>query len=211
MIGVLHLFPRTVSRVLRGLTPLLHVFKPRFGCIPINWKNIHPDFTPRCLFNLLDAPPPPVAKDIAQWAKKKEWRMMKGQLDVGAGLQSLRVPLFALFGVADPLISPETASAFVEALPHDDKRMRILGKAGNYSADYSHVDIAFGRNAAEEVYQPIATWLAEHPIDTRSGAKAPRIGKKPTSKKRGATKKVATEKRKSGRGKKSPARRRTKP
>ncbi|MBU8923299.1 MAG: hypothetical protein KOO63_15900, partial [Bacteroidales bacterium] len=53
---------------------------------------------------------------------------------------------------------------FFDNLPARDKYMHLLSWGEGCQADYSHVDMLFGQNGAEEVYQPIAEWLKSHPL-----------------------------------------------
>jgi esterase/lipase len=91
--------------------------------------------------------------------------MCNNDFDVLAALPRLPIPLFGVYGAADPLVNIETATRFFDGLHQSDKRMLVLARDRHCSADYSHVDLLFGRNGADEVFQPITEWLAAHPIE----------------------------------------------
>ena len=158
------LCPPLFQYILKGITPLLNVWKPRFRFVPVNWDNIHTDVTPRTFFNVIEAIPPRAAQELAGWATTKTWRMRNGELDVLASLKKLQIPIFAIFGGADALTPGQNARAFFEALPADYKKMLILSKESGYAEDYDHVDLAFGKNGVADVFEPIAEWLKKHPI-----------------------------------------------
>ncbi len=136
----------------------------RLRLFPVNWRNVHPGVTSPVFFHIFELLPPRVTKALEDWAVTKEWRIQNGQVDVQEALASLRTPLFTVFGVSDPLIPPAEARRFFESLPLQDKQMLMLGKDEGASADYSHVDLAFAKNGAAEVCEPIAEWLRKHPI-----------------------------------------------
>jgi hypothetical protein len=140
--------------------------------LPINWDNMDPRLGPEIMIHLLDLPAPKVGAQMDEWAATGTWIMRDGTLDVTANLNKLRTPLFALFARSDPFVPLKRAEAFFNALPNDDKQTVLLAKANGYSADYSHIDMAFARNGREEVYEPIIEWFREHPIKktkSRSG------------------------------------------
>jgi len=157
------LCPVAFDYLLRGLTPLLTWLRPRTRLVPINWDNVHPDIGAATFFNLLEAPPPNAAKELASWAAGKPWHMLDDAVDVEAGLKNLRVPLLAIFGAADPLAPVANAEAFFAALPGRDKKFLMLSAKNKKKADYNHADLAFGKNSVKDVFEPIADWFKKHP------------------------------------------------
>ena len=159
--------PPLIGFVMRGLSPLLLALRPRVGFVPVNWENVHPSVTARTFFNMLESPPPALAQELTFWAAHNLWRMNHDDVDVVEGLKTLRTPLLVFFGAADPLTPAATAEAFFKELPGRDKKMIMLGKGHDCSADYNHADLAFGRSGAEEVFRPIVEWFGKHPITER--------------------------------------------
>ncbi|MBI4560389.1 MAG: alpha/beta fold hydrolase, partial [Candidatus Hydrogenedentes bacterium] len=175
--------------VLRSLSLLLNVAKPKVAFAPINWNNMHPEVAGQVFFNMLEAPPYRAAADLTSWASHGVWRMQNHTLDIAAGLKNLRVPLFAIFGVSDPLAPLKYGKEFFDNIPHSDKELLILGQLYGHSADYNHVDLAFGKYARKEVFEPIVAWLRKHPVEPlprgqEAPAESPAPAKKSNSKKR---------------------------
>lgn len=153
------------SVVIRGLAPLYYRLQINTRMLPLNWKNLKAGVDTRVFFNVFDPDSYWVGRELSNWVASKSWRMRGGTLDVDAGLAQLETPLLTIYGAADPLTPQETAQEFFEALPGQDKKMLVLGKETGCEEDYSHIDLAFSRNAEAEVYEPILAWLKAHPFD----------------------------------------------
>jgi len=199
--------------VTRGSMPLLNVIRPQSQTVPINWENMNPALGVKQFFNMLETPPMEVAETLAKAAEFKVWRVRNDEVDVFAALKELRVPLFAIFGQADPMVAAGTVQEFFDALPGADKKLLLLSKENGHEADYSHVDLVMGRRCDVEVFPALIAWLQDHPISERLGqekavaakpakkrvAKKPAakktVAKKPAAKKPAAKKTVAKKKR----------------
>jgi hypothetical protein len=152
------------SVVIRALAPLYYRFKITTHMLPLNWNNVKAEVDTRVFFNVFDPDSFWVGRELAGWVASKSWRMRGGTLDVEAGLRQLEIPLMTIYGADDPLTPRETAQEFFDNLPGQDKKMLILGKDSGCEEDYSHIDLAFSRNAEAEVYGPIVEWLKAHPM-----------------------------------------------
>lgn len=166
-LALLDLMPGIVESAIRAASPLLPLFRMRSAMSPVNWSNMHPRVGSATFFNLMEILPPGVASDLSVWAANGSWRMKGGSFDVQEGLKRLRTPLLAIYGADDPLVSLSQADDFFDHLPTSDKRKLVLSKENGHSADYNHVDLAFARNGRAEVYEPVAQWLAAHPISEK--------------------------------------------
>lgn len=189
--------------LVRGLLPLFYVIKPQSRYMPINWDNMSPAIGVGVGFNAIEIPPPEVAEALSNAAENKVWRVKDDEIDVLAAIKKLRVPLFAIFGQADPFVPVATVGQFFKALPGSDKKLLILSKENGHAADYSHVDLVFGRDCVEEVFEPIVQWLQAHPINQRLRAK--KAGVKAAAKKKATPKKKAAPAKKKAAAKKPAA------
>ncbi|HIJ74803.1 MAG TPA: alpha/beta fold hydrolase [Candidatus Hydrogenedentes bacterium] len=213
------LCPPVFYYVLRGLTPLLCKVRPKSRFVPVNWDNLHPEIDAGAFFNVLEPAPPTVAKALCSWGTGEEWHMQDGEIDVAAGLKTLRAPLLALFGAADPLIPGSRAESFFKDLPGKDKKYLMLSERNGHAADYNHVDLAFGRESVKDVFEPIVEWIKQHPCleqvkpadlvekaeDSMRAVAAEQKG--PARKRRAAPKKKAAAKKKPAAKKKTTAKR----
>lgn len=157
-------FPLLAGDLLRGYIPFGILLRIPLRVMPMNMRNRHPKVGVSALYAMADDPLPKVVDELFFMIEKKQWTMQKGALKVGERLNTLQVPLLAIYGARDPLVPIAEAEKFFERLPHDDKKLIILAKTQGASEDYGHVDLAFGKKGASEVYEPIAKWFAAHPI-----------------------------------------------
>lgn len=176
-----------VNAMVLGLTPLFAILRPKSAAFPVNYDNLHPDVDGRLFFNIIEIPPYRAAQAFDYWLTHKVWRMQGGKLDVTAGLSTLPIPLFVIYGGADPLVPLDQAQNFYDSLPNPDKQMLVLSKENGYAEDYGHGDLAFGRTGKEDVFEPIVEWLRAHPL---MGEGSPMVTQR-RSKRQTATKKAA--------------------
>ncbi len=200
-----------MSFFFRGLIPFATVIHPKSKLVPINWDNVHPGLSNAELFYAAEMPMPRVGGQLNQWSSQGVWRMCADTLDVQERLPELDIPLFAIYGGSDPLATRKAGEAFVASLKTKDKKMIVLCKHDGYSANYSHLDLVFALNGRKEVYEPVAEWIAAHPMKSwRSGGAAAsrtRTRRKPTpSRAKAAAKKPAAKSTAKSKAKAKPAR-----
>ena len=151
-----------------------YLLKLKNELVPLDWDNMNPRVNEKMLSSMMEVPPVPVCREMLQAVETRSWRLKDGQVDVFAGLKDLRVPVFAIFGAGDPFVPIPTAETFFNALKGPDKKMLILSKANGHAANYSHVDLVYGKRCDHEVFDPIADWLRAHPISERLDLEAER-------------------------------------
>ena len=149
----------------RVLVSLLNTFHPDFQAVPIGWKNMNPKIDTRGLFSSLEVPPIPVAESLASAAARGIWRIKDETVDVFENLINLRVPLFAIFGAADPFVPVPSIDSFFNGIPIEDKKLLLLSKENGHADDYSHVDLVMGKAIRADVVEPILEWLRAHAIE----------------------------------------------
>ena len=151
---------------MRVLIPLATRLHPKTHLLPINWDNVHPNLSNAELFYSVELPAPRFAIQMDAWTSSGTWIMCDGTLDVQERLPELTIPLLAVFGAKDPLVPLHKAKAFFDSLAHEDKKMLVLSQQNGCEMDYNHMELAFARNGRHDLYEPIAAWLAAHPIAT---------------------------------------------
>lgn len=163
ILSVTELAPWLVSTLLKGLTPLAPALRPVSPFVPINWGNVHPGMNAGAFFNLVEMPPSGVLRELDAWISGGKWTVKNDTVDVTAKLNTLDVPLMAVFGGSDPLTPSDQIEEFFEALPTKDKQLLVLSRGNGASADYGHIDLTLATRGPAEVYEPIAAWLEAHP------------------------------------------------
>lgn len=169
LVRLLARHPRLATALAHAYIPIGRALRLPFAVFPVNLRNLHPKITVEHLFLMLDNLIPDVFVTLAGWLRKKTCVMKGGTLDVKAGLATLRTPLLVLLAPRDPFVSLEYAWRFFEALPARAKQMMVLGKDHGCVEDYNHVEMPFSRAGRQEVFTPIAAWLAAHPARKQAG------------------------------------------
>lgn len=181
----------------RVLLPLLLKIKPKLTLVPINYENMHPGLDdPETFYKMADTPPVKIAENLAAAAHDKAWVLKGGEVNVFESMRRMKTPLFAIFGAADPLVPMPIVEEFDERIAAPEQKMLLLSKENGFSADYSHLDLVFGKECPREVFQPIVEWLKAHPAERQEVGDAepqekPRRVRKPAAKKTAAKKPAA--------------------
>ncbi len=96
------------------------------------------------------------------WNWRRRWVGRDG-LDYLAALGHVRVPVLALAGAGDHVISPVRGCRRIHgALGSPDKRLVVCARAAGFVEDYGHARIIASRGARQEVWPRILAWLREH-------------------------------------------------
>ncbi len=161
------LFPQAAGNLMRGFVPIARLFHVGLALFPINLANAHPKLNTGHYVSMLENPPPRVLSEIAFCLNHQVFRVKNDQLDVAASLSRLRTPLLAIFAKRDPFVPSARGQQFIDMLPHDDKRILVLSKDNGCVEDYDHCDLAFSREGAREVCEPMLRWFEAHPIRER--------------------------------------------
>lgn len=159
--------PWTAGELLRLALPLARRFTSFVQFLPVNAANLPKDMDLRDFYTMLDDPSRGVHRQIFGWADAGEVVMHKGKLRFSERLPKLNTPLLAAFARLDPFINSAEGRALFDRIEMEDKKLLLCGRDAGCLIDYSHCDLAFGANAAAEVFTPVAEWIAAHPITPR--------------------------------------------
>ncbi|HEY5952466.1 MAG TPA: hypothetical protein VIV40_43505 [Kofleriaceae bacterium] len=75
-------------------------------------------------------------------------------------LPAAEMPVLFIAGTLDPLGRIEGVRAAFESWGAADKQLIVLGREHGARSDYSHGDMILTAHAADEVFEPIARFLA---------------------------------------------------
>jgi polyhydroxyalkanoate synthase subunit PhaC len=90
----------------------------------------------------------------------REDRLYRGDLSIGekiAGPSQLRLPMLAVVHPRDEIAPPASVLPFIEAMPGRD--VRVLDYPGEIGVGIQHLGILVGRQAYEQVWPEIISWL----------------------------------------------------
>jgi polyhydroxyalkanoate synthase len=128
-----------------------------------NPENVERGIAGASLMTIQDVPSA-LSLDFARWARRG------GMIDLDGGpiaprLEALRTPVMFFAGAADRIAPPDAVRAAYEAWGRAhgdaiDKKLVVLGREHGAAGDYGHGDLAIGRHAREDLFVPIAEFLA---------------------------------------------------
>jgi polyhydroxyalkanoate synthase len=127
-----------------------------------NPKNVDRGAAAYALVNGFQNIPATLAVEFVRWAANDGVVTLDGER-VDEGLAKIDRPVIFIAGAADQLAPPRAVAhafeAWGAAVPSVVKSMRIAGVEQGAVADYGHGDLAIGRYAAEDVFEPVARFL----------------------------------------------------
>lgn len=160
-------FPALAGNFLRGMVPIVTALGVGNSLFPINLHNLPRGMNTGHFYTMLEDPLPKVLAELIFSVQNHVFRVKRDQIDVLAGLASLRFPLLVFCAPRDPFVSVKSAAEFVKRLPHDDKKLIVLSRENGCAQDYDHVDLAFGQEGGREVFGPIVEWFKAYPSTER--------------------------------------------
>ena len=151
---------RFLSRMLAFISEL---FDTPIHSFVVNPRNLEKGVAQRAMMTVEDAPSW-LAIDFLGWMRAGGIVRVDGK-DVVEGLVDATVPALFFVGGVDRL-APEHAvrpafDAWGSANPAIEKRFVMLSTAAGALGDYGHGDLAFGRHARVDVFDPIEAFLAD--------------------------------------------------
>jgi len=147
----------------RAIAPAYAKMKPNYRLVPVRWENLSPRFGVAEFFNAAEQSSGPVTRTMEECAKHRYLAVDNDRINVLTGLVRLETPLLVMGCPLDPIAPISNLKQFFDRLPTNDKRFIELSREAGCEMDHSHVDPPFAKNAAAEVFAPIAEWIAAHP------------------------------------------------
>ena len=162
---VLGCLPRVLFRVIwLRMFARMGAFAVDIVATPVHREIYNPDNVERgaagrALVNLIADVPAPLSADFAKWALGDGVIEVEGE-DILARLPGVELPALFIAGAVDRIARPEAVRAAFEAWGGDDKAFVVLGKASGCVEDYGHGDLAIGERIVDELFDPLARFLA---------------------------------------------------
>lgn len=166
--AMLHFLPWwAIPRVPLRLASRMVAFASEWFRTPVHRLVYNPDNVARgiagaSLMTIQDVPSA-LSLDFARWASRGGPIDVEGS-PVSERLGAMKNPILFFAGAADYLAPPAAVRAAYEAWGATqtvvDKTFVLLGTASGASADYGHGDLAIGKNARTEIFEPVERFLA---------------------------------------------------
>lgn len=157
---------RLVSRFMAFAADLVHTPIHRWI---YNADNVERGMAGYALTNGFVNIPSGLAAELVRFASKAGTVTFDGE-PVLPALRGRSAPALFVAGADDRLAPPDTVRLAYEAWGADvgtQKDFRVIGIEGGAAADYGHGDLAIGRFAPEDVFDPVLAFLAaETPVDS---------------------------------------------
>ena len=121
-----------------------------------------------CRVTMVDAVadvPYSLAIEFGQWAYRDGLPRVGERLALD-GLEKVKVPVLFFAGAADHLGAPRAVRIAFDAWGSEsgaEKHWTLLGKQNGNCADYGHTDLACGKQAPREVFEPLTAFLEASP------------------------------------------------
>lgn len=156
-------FPRTTGTVARGFVPIIKALRIPQTAFPVNRNNLPDSMQSSHFVNMIEDPLPALMRQLLHWIHRRTYTLLNGQLDVRQTLPNFETPLLAFYASNDPFVNPDTALLCFNSIKNSDKKAFVCGRKNGFIEDYSHCDLAFGKAAEKEIFEPILQWLQAHP------------------------------------------------
>lgn len=152
---------RIVSRFLAFGADLVHTPIHRWVYNP---SNVDRGIAAHSLVNGFVNIPRGLAVELVQWSSVDEVVRYDGE-PVTQALRTVSVPALFVAGTGDRLAPVESVKIAFDAWGADVgeplKRFLVVGVEHGAAADYGHGDLAIGRFAETDVFEPVSAFLAE--------------------------------------------------
>ena len=163
LVGFGAAFPRLTGNIIRGIIPILKGLGVAQGVFPVNMRNLPVEINAGHFIHMIEDPLPGLMRQVSYWIKNREYKLDNGRLDIAEGMKDFSVPLLAFYAAVDPFINSQRALGVFDQIRIKDKRAHVCSREKGYGEDYNHCDLAFGKAATTEIFDPIGNWLQQHP------------------------------------------------
>lgn len=111
-----------------------------------------------------------VMRQFEDWVVNDSLRSLDGRRDYRETMRAIRVPVLLVAGSRDRMAPLACVRAAWEEIPSEDKTLLIFGRDAGSRADYGHGDLLLGREAPNEVFPAIESWLRARSTPVAQGA-----------------------------------------
>ena len=148
------------------------VFTPVHRLLAGDRAAIRGGLVPQAMVSAIADIPGPLAADFCGWQARRGGHVTYRGTPVLDLLPAAEMPALFVAGVLDPLGRVEGVRAAFESWGAGEKELLVLGRAHGARSDYSHGDMVLTTYATDEVFEPIARFLATE-ARTRTPQAAP--------------------------------------
>jgi polyhydroxyalkanoate synthase len=127
-----------------------------------NPKNMTDETLTCLLANAVENLPVSLVKQIAESYRTKHHQSYYGTFSIRDNLHRIETPTLIIAGAIDSLTPPDDLKYVFDRISSRNKEFVVVGRASGASEDYGHVDLILGKNAAQDVFPMIESWIDRH-------------------------------------------------
>lgn len=146
---------RGTRRLAEVLLPQLVRFTPWLLSIYMN-PEITDVSAAREMVKTVEDPNRAINRQIAAWIQRRD--LVLHETNISEALRTVKKPLLCVFGNGDGIVPRETATFPYRQIGSERK---ALLEVGTREARMAHADMFISRECHRQVFQPVASWLAE--------------------------------------------------
>ncbi len=139
--------------------PLLSWAPDLVGLILYNPANMDPKVWSGFLSLGVEDESPVLAAQFGRFLETDKFTSRDGAIDYEAALAAVRTPVLVVAGKVDQLGYTPLVRRGFDALG-GPKQWLLVAEENGSSADYGHMDLLLGEKADQDVFEPVARWLA---------------------------------------------------
>lgn len=130
--------------------------------VAANLENIDTPILQRIFVNLATDISSTLLNQIAEWLDTGYIKDRNNKINFSEGIKNISIPIYALTGSVDMMCSKEAVLALKEKFSEEQLKITITGIETGFTAEYGHGDIIFGRNAPDEIFPLITSYIEKH-------------------------------------------------
>ncbi len=145
--------------IARWTAPLTGLFRSKIITHQMNPENVDFRVIRRAQFNDVTPLSTKLLMQFRDWLENDEFRTFNKNLNYKENLDKINIPVLVIAGKKDKMAVIDDVRYAYEKITSKDKQYLELSCENNFSSDYGHIDIVFGKRAPEEVFPVILAWL----------------------------------------------------
>ncbi len=127
-----------------------------------NPQNLDDETLQTLMRNAVNDLPASMLLQAFDWYDSKNFRSYYKTFSVRENLHRIEAPLLIVAGSIDRLTPAEDLRFVFDRVSSKDKEFVVVGRETGAATEYGHVDLILGRNAPDDVFPTIASWLDRH-------------------------------------------------
>lgn len=148
--------------IARLTAPLTGILKNRIVTHQMNPENVNFSVIRRAQFNAVTPLSTRLLMQFKDWLENDDFRTFDKNLSYKENLGIIKIPVLVVAGKKDKMAVISDVKYAYDKIGSKNKKYLELSISNNFSSDYGHIDMIFGKRAPEEVFPVLLNWLEKH-------------------------------------------------